>query len=124
MDETMTFCDYGIDDEAMDASTKVHDVDDLLLLEEIDDLLEAAVKEPRSLMMPLGSYHFSPIEAAELSPPTKKRRVRGGLSTSSALRLRKKVEIETLREEAKKLEGYLAQLRRTNGLPNHCTLAS
>ncbi|ETN20489.1 hypothetical protein PPTG_03485 [Phytophthora nicotianae INRA-310] len=120
LDEALAFiASWNEETHGEDArsSAKVHDIHDPFTLEEIDVLLDAAVKGQVANVTktPSRSYNLSSSELQSASPPRKKRRVRSASSSSTIMQRRKKVEIETLREESIKLEAYLARLSTSGG---------
>ncbi|POM76634.1 Hypothetical protein PHPALM_6107 [Phytophthora palmivora] len=90
--------------------------DERRVLEDIDDLLDGAVKGAavieRVELQELREKRVTSSENNPTLPSKKKPRVRRASSSSTALQRRRKYEIQTLQEEALKLEGYLNQLKK------------
>ncbi|KAL3670965.1 hypothetical protein V7S43_004150 [Phytophthora oleae] len=86
--------------------------DEDLLLENIDDLLDGAVKSAAVM-----SFWEQPPSVKDPKPPPKKKpRSRSASSSSTALQRRMKAEIQTLREQTMELKGYLKQLKKRRPL--------
>ncbi|KAK1929530.1 hypothetical protein P3T76_014928 [Phytophthora citrophthora] len=81
---------------------------DNVLLENIDDMLDGAVKS--AAVMSSWKQQWSGMTSS--SPPKKKPRFRNSACSSTALQRKKKAEIQTLREQAVELKGYLKQLKK------------
>ncbi|GMF16616.1 unnamed protein product [Phytophthora lilii] len=121
LDEALAFIDFCEDGAALDdarACAMVQDINEPLLLQDIDDLLDASIKTSALISSSTAKYSRSSTEMQTPSP-VKKKRVRKVSSSSTVLQRRKKAEIETLREEAMKLKGHIAQIKRTGGQRNN-----
>ncbi|KAL3670964.1 hypothetical protein V7S43_004149 [Phytophthora oleae] len=100
-------CEEEAQEDAQPPSAKALDIHDVFTLEGIDDLKDDAIQELLAI-----TKTSSPSGLQSVSPTTsiKKKRVRNAASSSTVLQRRKKAEIETLRDEIARLEGYLTQL--------------
>lgn len=121
LDEALAFISYCDDGDFLDESARVQDFHEPFSLEDIDELLDAAIKAPitiSSSRTPRRKHHLVATKLEAASPTRKTKRVRSAASSSTLLQRRKKAEIETLREQAVELEGYLAQLYKNGGQRN------
>jgi hypothetical protein len=99
--------------EGQEAPSLLSTFDGLLPLDEIDVCEELPTHSGEKTRA-----HASVKQAARGPPPPpkkKKKRMRNASCSSTALQRRAKAEIQTLREHAAELEGYLEQLKRTGG---------
>ncbi|KAG7389673.1 hypothetical protein PHYPSEUDO_009834 [Phytophthora pseudosyringae] len=112
LDEALAFIDFcedGAHEEDVSSSPPAQDFRDSFMLEDIDELLDAAVKGPVPTLSPSPKHTAISTELQSASS-TRKKRVRSSASSSTVLQRRKKAELETLREETVKLEEYIAHL--------------
>ncbi|KAF1786015.1 hypothetical protein GQ600_18763 [Phytophthora cactorum] len=106
----IAFCDEGSHaaDSITTSSAKVQDIQNPFTLEDIDHLLILSTKT----QPPKHAFSSTELQSA---PARKKKRVRSAASSSTVIQRRRKVELETLREETVKLEAYLTHLSTTQG---------